>query len=43
MIGRHGGGAVLFKNVQIFDGTGADRFPWFCIGPGQSHRASNRR
>ncbi|MCY3636292.1 MAG: amidohydrolase family protein [bacterium] len=27
MIGRHGGGAVLFKNVQIFDGTGAERFP----------------
>ncbi len=27
MIGRHGGGAVLFKNAQIFDGTGAERFP----------------
>ena len=27
MIGRHGGGAVLFENVQIFDGTGAERFP----------------
>ncbi len=27
MIGRHGGGAVHFKNVQIFDGTGAERFP----------------
>ncbi len=27
MIGRHGGGAVLLENVQIFDGTGAERFP----------------
>ena len=27
MIGRHGDGAVLFENVNIFDGTGAERFP----------------
>jgi imidazolonepropionase-like amidohydrolase len=27
MIGRHGDGAVLFEHVEVFDGTGAPRFP----------------
>ena len=27
MIGRHGGGAIPFENVQISDGTGAALFP----------------
>jgi imidazolonepropionase-like amidohydrolase len=27
MIGRHLGRAVLFRDVRVFDGTGADRFP----------------
>jgi imidazolonepropionase-like amidohydrolase len=27
MIGRHGDGGLLLRDVQIFDGTGAQRFP----------------
>ena len=43
MIGRHGDRAVLFRDVSVFDGTGADALPRLGARARQPHRHGRAR